>query len=66
VGKAKESHCRHAPGGEIVAGRDVQANLPPNRQSHHQEKDDDQEKPGEIAGEEIKPVEKAAEHRAQL
>ena len=48
---------RHAPGHEIVAGRDIDAERPPGRQHHHQDEDRDEEKSGEIAGKKIKTIE---------
>src|SRR4051812_29900297 len=53
---------RHAPGNEIVAGRNIEAERPAGRQQHHQHKNRDEEKPGEIAGEKIESIEKNADH----
>ena len=57
VREAEERHRRHAPGDEIVAGRNVEAERPAGRQHHHQHEDREQEQAGEIAGEEIEAVE---------
>ena len=51
MGQAQEGGCRHAPGDEIVARGDVDAEGPAGRQQHHQHKNRNQEKSGEIAGE---------------
>src|SRR5829696_2804874 len=62
VGKAQEGEGGHAPSREIVPRRDVEVDLAPERQRHHQPEDRDQEQPRKIAGREIKAVEEASDH----
>src|SRR4051812_42312005 len=57
----KGSRC-HAPGDEIVARRDVDAQRPAGRQHHHQHENRNEEEPREIAGKQVKPIEKHADH----
>ena len=47
---------------EIVAGRNIEPDLPADRHEHHDEEDQHQEGAGGISGKQIKPVEKDA-HR---
>ncbi len=60
VRKAEEGHRRHRPRGEVVAGRNVEAELAAGGQPHHQEEDGDQEQAREPARAEIQPVEQVA------
>jgi hypothetical protein len=62
VGEPQERHRRHGPGGKVVAGRDVDADAPPEGQAHHEEKDDEKKHAGEVAGDEIKAVEEGSDH----
>src|SRR3712207_2855851 len=66
VGEAEKCHRGHAPGGEVVAGRDVEPDFAPDRQAHHEQEDDDEEQAGEIAREEVEAIESAADHAARL
>src|SRR5262245_11233185 len=58
----EEGGRRHAPGDEVVARRNIDAERPAGGQHHHQHEDRNEEEPGEIAGEEIKPIKKHADH----
>src|SRR6185369_5791436 len=58
----EEGRCRHAPGDEIIACRNIDAKRPAARQQHHQHKNRNQEKPGEITGEKVEPIKKHADH----
>ena len=49
----EEGGCRHAPGDEIIARRNIDAERPAGRQQHHQHKNRNEEKSGEIAGEKV-------------
>src|SRR4051812_32163376 len=62
--KAKECHCGHAPGREVVARRNVQGGLPAERHHHHESEYQDQESPGEVAGGEIEPVKTFPDHKS--
>ena len=62
VREAEKCHRAHAPGGEIVAGRNVQPDLPAERPEHHDGEDQHQKNAGGVAREEIKPVEENADH----
>jgi hypothetical protein len=62
VGESQEGKSRHAPGGEVVARRDVETDLAPEGQAHHENEDRDQEKPGEVAGGTIEAIETRSDH----
>ena len=62
VGEGQEGKSRHAPGGEVVASRDVETDLAPEGQAHHENEDRDQEKPGEVAGGTIEAIENGSDH----
>src|SRR4051812_49422824 len=54
--------CRHGPGDEIIARRDIYAERPGAGQQHHQHEKGKEGKPGEIAGEKVEPIKKYADH----
>src|ERR687894_146027 len=56
VGKREEGHGRHAPRGEVVACRNVEADLAPDRKAHHQTENRNEKKAREVAGEAIKAI----------
>src|SRR6266545_4019529 len=58
----EEGGCRHAPGDEIIAGRNIDAERPAARQQHHQHKNRNEEKSGEIAGEKVDSIKKHPDH----
>src|SRR5256885_7126449 len=58
----EEGRCRHAPGDEVIARRNIDAERTAARQQHHQHKNRNEEKPGEIAGEKVDSIEKHADH----
>src|SRR5437660_28972 len=58
----EEGGCRHAPGNEIIARRNIDAKRPAARQQHHQHKNRNEEKPGEIAGEKVDSIKKHPDH----
>jgi hypothetical protein len=58
----EEGGCRHAPGDEIIARRNIDAERPAGRQQHHQDKNRNEEKSGEIAGEQVESIKKHADH----
>jgi hypothetical protein len=62
VGEGQEGKGRHAPGGEVVARRDVEADLAADGEAHHENEDRDQEQPGEVAGGTIEAIEKGSDH----
>ena len=66
VGEAEESDGRHGPGHELVAVRDVEPKHAPERHRHHQEEDGEEEQAREPAGEEVEPVEDAADHAVRV
>src|SRR5207244_3041389 len=58
----EEGRCGHAPGEEIIARRNIDAERSAARQQHHQHKNRNEEKPGEIAGEKVDSIKKHADH----
>src|SRR5215216_5132995 len=62
VREPEEGGCRHAPGDEIIAGRNIDAERPAGRKHHHQHKNRNEEKPGQIAGEKVDSIKKHADH----
>src|SRR5215216_1103541 len=62
VREPEEGGCRHAPGDEIIACRNIDAERPAGRQQHHQHKNRNEEKSGEIAGEKVESIKKHADH----
>jgi hypothetical protein len=65
VCERQERHGCHAPGGDVVAGRDVEPDLAPDREAHHQDEDRNQEQARKMAGEPIEAVERGAQHTGQ-
>src|SRR5215208_1888966 len=61
----EEGTRRHAPGNDVVTGRDVDPERPPRRQRHHQHENGDHEGSGEVAGGEIEPIKDSAQHCSQ-
>src|SRR6185369_13089421 len=62
VREPEKGRRRHAPGDEIIARRNIDAERPAAGQQHHQHENRDEEKPGEIAGEKVEPIKKHADH----
>src|SRR5256886_16892431 len=54
----EEGRCRHAPGDEIIARRNIDAERTAARQQHHQYENRNEEKTGEIAGETVDSIKK--------
>ena len=52
----EEGRRRHAPGDEVIARRNIDAERPAARQQHHQHENRNEEKPGEIAGEKVESI----------
>src|SRR5258708_5908959 len=61
VGETKKCHCSHAPRSEIVARRNIERELPPNRHDHHDREDHKQENAGGVPSVEIDTVESTPE-----
>src|SRR5258708_34258328 len=62
MSESEEGCCRHAPGDEIVARRNIDAERPTGRQQHHQHKNRNEEESGEVAGHKIEPIKKHTYH----
>src|SRR2546421_2276851 len=62
----EESRCRHAPGDEIIARRNIDAERTAAGLQHHQHENRDEEKSGEIAGEKVDSIAKHADHTVSL
>ena len=60
--EAEKRGRRHAPGDEIVAGGNIDADRPPGRKDHHQDEDGDEKSAGRETGEQIQAVEKRSKH----
>ena len=62
----EEGRRRHAPGDEIIARRNIDAERPAARQQQHQHENRNEEKSGEIAGEKVDSIEKHADHNVSF
>src|SRR5258708_12013922 len=62
MSESEEGCCRHAPGDEIVARRNIDAERPTGRQQHHQHKNRNEEESGEVAGQKIESIKKHTYH----
>jgi len=64
VGETEKRHRRHAPGRDVVAGRNIESDLPAQRHEHHDGEDEHQKSARRVARKQVKPVEKRTDHAA--